>query len=193
MAPLPVIDDVFRTAWNWTSLTQQAVNVMNWLDTSGAQSPQDFVDDVEAEFDAVLFQMTDAQINDFSITKLDGVSATQIIAPTSPLLGNGAGPDFIPAASACLSIRTAKRGRSFRGRMYHPFVSENRQTQGTFDPADVALCVNQWNLFGAAMAIRGWNLGVASYLLSEFNAATSVSMDQTLCTQRRRQDRVGGF
>lgn len=114
-----------------------------------------------------------------------------IITPsteTFPVAGTDSGNSLPPNSAAVLSIRTAKIGRSFRGRMFLPPPSE-ADTAGNLVEADAQAIADAFAALANATAglSGGGYIGVYSKKLSEFNDATDAKVDRRLRVQRRRQ------
>lgn len=123
---------------------------------------------------------------DYTETRLDGVSASEIIA-----LGitGAAGGDPLPADTALVStFRTGFRGRSNRGRTYWAALTEtNNDSNGQLLLANATEITANW----AALLVSPGNLDailcVASYLLADSNPVTSVTLNRIFDRQRRRK------
>lgn len=195
MAPLPVIEDVYRVALLWTDAGdgQHAVNVMHIWDVVGGHDADWVADRLQANVtsDMWALQSSNASIGEFQITPLDGASATQSYAPDTPAnWDGGVGGDMIPAACTLVSLRTAQRGRSFRGRLYLPFVAESVQAAGLITSVLLADQRDAWTTFIGDMQGDNADVVVASYVLAQKGSVTSATVEAALATQRRRQSRV---
>lgn len=145
-----------------------------------------------------------------SITPLDGSSATQIYSVSgTKWAGGGTAADYIPAAAAVVSLRTAKRGRRYRGRVYIPYPSETLCANGSFT-ATPSSAQTAWDAFRSAMATALFPMVVATYGHSlhrtknpgggytltpvtwtpDSTPVTATTVEQALGTQRRRQSRL---
>jgi hypothetical protein len=198
MPPLPTITNVFRVALTWTeSGGQHAVNVMHIRDDSGGHGAGQLMTALDAHITANqwLTVVNTAVVTDVAITPLDGSSATQHFNPATPAHWTGGNPpDFSPASAAVIKLTTALRGRSHRGRLFLPFVSENIMSNGVLNSTTAANVSTAWVAFDTAMTSNAppWSLGVASYKLSQFNQSTDPVCEIILATQRRRQGRLRG-
>jgi len=117
-------------------------------------------------------------------TPLDGISATTVT--THVFAGLSANP--LPAQNALVAtLRTANRGRSYRGRVYESAHNEG-DNQGVGAPSAllVAGVATQWNALLTALVGSGVSLVVASYHLVLATNVTAVSVDGRWDTQRRR-------
>jgi hypothetical protein len=128
--------------------------------------------------------------------KVRGVSdPTQGFDLSSTGNGGQAG-EVSPAQNASLAIlRTAKFGRSFRGKTYFPAQAETAFSSGSVVPGQVS---NIATYFGdAATLVSGspivatFVLGVYSKTLLQFNVFTGHTVSPFAATQRRRRPGVG--
>jgi hypothetical protein len=190
MPPLPVIPATYRVALLWEHATAgHAVNVVHLRSLDG-------------DFDANLIGLAwaandsgnmyntvdnDASITQFEVTPLDGSTASSVAVSGIP--GTGAG-EALPSLSSVLSLHTAVRGRSFRGRIFLPFLPEGRIADGRIPNADRNLVVNAWNVFLGALNGANLELVVASYKEEVATPVESISMQAVPGVQRRRGDRL---
>jgi hypothetical protein len=151
-----------------------------------------------------------ASVYQLALTPLDGTTATQLFAVTgAKWAGWGGTGDYLPAGAVVVSLRTAKRGRRARGRVFLPFVAELSQVNGALASAPTS---NQtaWDAFRTGMATASMPLTVASYghglhktkgtgggytmtpvtWPAEQNNVTSSIVETALGTMRPRQSRV---
>ena len=192
MAPLPVIADTYRVAIDWriTGGSQVAENVIHAHTTTLSATALGAA--LLASFQANQWEATvnTAAIQSLSITPLDGSSATVHVAASSGNVTGGVAGQWEPAVSAVLSFYTAKRGRSYRGRFYTPFIGEtplaNGHLGGTY-PADLQTA---WGAFQTALTAAGATHVVASYKHSTSDLITSYLCQDAVGTQRRRQTRI---
>lgn len=194
MAPLPVIEDVYRCALNWLGVSgsQNATNVLHIWDVTGGHDADWVNDRLQDHVTSNMWATTadGAAVNEIAITPLDGSSATRIYAPDTPAnWDGGTGGDSIPSGAVLVSLATAQRGKSFRGRVYIPFLAEAAQDDGFLTGADVASQRTAWSNFVDDMAGANADLVVASYKLSLKGSVTSATIPQAVATQRRRQRR----
>lgn len=189
MPPLPIIASVFRAAISWNvGISATAVNVMHFSsDTATEATLAGFID---SNVDTGMFDCLSDQCiaTTVAITKLDGVSATQIFT-----LANWHGSQLgtpIPNTAAIISLRTGQRGRSHRGRVFLPGVAEDIFTTGIMSPIPVASAQSSWNTYLTNMAADDASLVVASYKLATASDVTSLLAEAVCGTQRRRQSRI---
>ena len=128
---------------------------------------------------------TGASVQDFVYTPLDGSSASTIISHAFAGISGG---DALPASMAIVvTLRTALRGRSYRGRVYcGPHIESDNDSSGNPVAALITAESVQWTNFLTALAGSGVSLVVASYLHASAENVTSVSVDGRWDTQRRR-------
>ena len=212
MAQYPVIDGIHRVAFKWkvTATGHLAVNVMHF---KGASSdPAGLFAALNTNVTNTMWANigTDGVITEVQITPLDSAqSATQVFAPTGAKWAGLATPgDYSPHTATVISLRTAKRGRQNRGRIYLPFPIEANMIKGT--SASVATAQTAWDTFRTAMTTGSWPLHVASYghgmhraktpgggyvitpvsWTPHSEAVTSLLVEPLFGTQRRRQSRL---
>jgi hypothetical protein len=191
MPPLPVIANTWRCAVKWSEAGgQTAVNVihvkgagLNWGIIAAAFS---------AEAEAGMFDpvSSSASATTMDITPLDGTGATITEALTG-WVGNG-DPDWIPAVSGLVKLSTAKRGRSYRGRIFLPFYSETAQENGSVLGDWIGADSGKWSEFNNDLFAGGTplQLCVASYKHATSEVVTAITQEPVLATQRRRQGRL---
>jgi len=191
--PLPVIDDVFRVAVHWRhgGTGQIAVNVMHFRSDTGTSTSLAAALQASVagnQFDGV---SSGAVSDDVAITPLDGLAATShFVLPA--WVGQGTGGDYSPASSAVLAFQTAKRGRSFRGRIYLPFLPETQMSDGALTGGVGPAIVGAWTAFNASMLATGdaWVHVVASYKHASAEPILGYTVMGSFGTQRRRQTRI---
>ena len=199
--PLPVISQVIRAAMRGTCVGgQKWQNVLHFHRTAaGAWSGADII-----ALDAVLVKLwhvnyaggggaldilqNSAQTWDDTVyTPLDGTSASTTI--NSARAGAAGGASLPPEVSLVATLRTAKRGRSYRGRVYMPpFTQAQTTTLGYASSACLTFVTVQWNGFASDLAVNGpGTLVVASYLHSTSELVTGITVDNKFDVQRRRK------
>lgn len=190
--PLPIIANTFRVAFNWTSATtgQHAINVMHFR--TSVLNAGTLLTLIDASVAATMWNATTGlwAVTRLDCTPLDGSSSTQQAATTgAKWTGNGGALDFVPALAQVVSLRTGLRGRSNRGRVYLPAVTEALQTAGTLN-FSLATQQTAWNTFATAMSVGTAPLVIASYLHATAANVTSQTPEAVCATQRRRQSRL---
>lgn len=187
--PEPIIANVLRSVWNWSHPNAgTAVNVVHWRRQAG-ETEADLAAALTSNVASGMFESVngDADCTSFDIKFLDGASAAQSFPNT---WSGGAGTTgVIPASSCIVKLITAFSGRSHRGRIYLPMVDESIQLNGQFT-FTIATMQTGWETFVTSMAADGFDLVVASYLLETADDVTSLLVESSAATQRRRQTRV---
>lgn len=127
-----------------------------------------------------------SSVQDFVYTPLDGISASAVITDIGV---GGAGGSSMPAEVAeVLTLRTANRGRSYRGRIYFPaFCAADFDASGLLDASVPTNLVTQVDGVNALMIADGSRIVVASYLHSTAEPVTAFTMDTKADVQRRRK------
>jgi hypothetical protein len=128
---------------------------------------------------------TTATLSQFVYTPLDGATASTVITHAVPGVSGG---DPLPVStSLVVTLRTALRGRSFRGRVYTGPYDESANTAGAPLAAVVAAIAAQWDRFITVnLAGSGVSLVVASYHLVLATDCLHATVDGRWDTQRRR-------
>jgi hypothetical protein len=192
MGALPVISNVYRVAANWreSGTGQTAENVIH---VYGAGTTALGMADVVASAwqpgqgeSAVLT----AAIQSFTVTPLDGISASYTKAVTGGTYSGNVSGAWVPQVAPVVSLRTAKRGRSYRGRVYIPFAGEGQIENGLLSSGYALDLQEAWTAFQTALESSDFYLAVASYHLAVANRVTNIIVEQATGTQRRRQERV---
>lgn len=195
--PLPVIANTFRTTLNWTGTlsSQNSHNVLHIASATGDES--DIRDAVQSAIlaNAATFSMMHSSValTSMSILKLDGVSGTVTLAPTSTVdVSTGTG-DIVPESCIGVSFYTGLAGPRHRGRIFIGPLTEDNINSGNYVPT-LSTVTNAWNDFlsdlSAALPLGAGGLGVASYVHSDINAVTVCTAHQALRTQVRRLRRL---
>lgn len=105
--------------------------------------------------------------DDWSATRVRAVdlgSATGFVASANiGATGGVAGESNPNNVAACVSLRTAQRGRSGRGRNFVPGIPGSVVTLNTLDPTFIADLISAYTeLIGAGTFVTGWQLVVLS-------------------------------
>lgn len=131
-----------------------------------------------------------SSIDTLFVTPLDGVTASTSYPTGSSgkWVGTQSG-DMVPATAAVIKLTTTLRGRSHRGRVFLPFITETAQTNGKLLTGITGVLQTAWGNFLVALGISGIEWVVASYKLSTAQVVNNVLAEQALGTQRRRQTR----
>lgn len=198
--PYPVIARTFRVALNWQDAagSQHAVNVMHFRSTVDAVTPGEVAATIDAHVTRAMWQPVSSafHVESLSIIALDGSSAAEEFGTAGAAKWEGPSDgDTIPQAAAIVKLTTALRGRSFRGRVFLPAVSEGVQVGGSIDGSTMDLWRPAWTAFTAAVhddPDTPLFVCVASYKLAESQIVTLAQPEQETGTQRRRQTRNRG-
>lgn len=192
MAGLPVISNVYRTALNWSHpVLGSAVNVLHFRGAPGSAAGLFTALDANVTNDMWLTTPLAAQIDMVAITPLDGSTATLENTTDGATKWNGSiGGQGMPQVATILKLRTAKRGKSYRGRIFLPWLLESLFSEGVIAPTEAAACQAAWVTFRAAMASSGYTLVVASYKLSTAELVLTSTVEGDAATQRRRMSRL---
>jgi len=116
-------------------------------------------------------------------------------------VGTDSADNALPAEVAhVLSLRTAYRGRRYRGRLYLPAMTTGTtDVNGNLTGAKITSILAQWNAMVAELAPKQWSIVVASYGKSVHSNGTittwtpfatditSATMDSKPDVQRRRK------
>lgn len=193
--PLPVIPHVFRVVWHWSNVNipRAAVNVMHFSISSDDPSTL-FAAFVTASAAKPWIQTTvDSKIVSVDITPLDGAGLTETFVPTPGTGWEGVQPSgpCMPAVAAVLKLTTNTRGRSYRGRIFMPWVAELAADNGSFTPSVYSASVTSIAAWFAALTGAGADPQIASYHLGTAAPVTAMFLERSMATQRRRQLRTG--
>src|SRR5215813_3979165 len=166
--PLPVINDVFRCALRWShdDYAGLAVNVIHVK--NGSANAGEVATELDTHVAAGLWEIQDshAHVYEVDVTPLDGSGVTYPLTTGNPAKWSGVSSDHqvMPQVANVVKLVTAKRGRSYRGRVYLPWVHEAAQENGLLVSGDLAIAQTAWETFLDAMDSAGFPLQVASYL-----------------------------
>ena len=165
--------------------------MMHFLSTAYATGP--LITAIEAQVLANMWAETTTQatITQLTLTPLDGSSASVIHATAggAKWAGTQTAGDTIPQAAAIVRLYTAQRGRSYRGRVYLPWVAESVAVNGGYNSLASAAQNTAWGTFIAGMQTSSHELVVASYKNSSASIVIDHQVESMLATQRRRQPR----
>lgn len=195
MAPLPVIENVFRMAIETDPFAGlSSVNVFHVQSDADSEAGDvlntviDALDDNRNMWNPLWHETTVKRI---TCTKLDGSTAT-VVGDLSGTIGT-ATEALSPASCALISIATGVRGSRGRGRVYVGPVCEDKMANGFLGSAVVALVQAAWNQFATDLddaLDTPVHFGVASYVHADFHPSVAIRCEGALATQRRRQNQV---
>lgn len=140
------------------------------------------------------------QLVNIKLTDLTTVNAPSFNYATGlPLVGTGGSPSLPNNCALVITKRTIFRGRSFRGRIYHPGLYESIVSGNTVDAGAVTSFVTAWSqLISFTTTGAAWNMVVMSRYSdlaprSEAVSTEVLSMDSdgVVDSQRRRLPRRG--
>lgn len=195
--PLPIIADTIRGAIEGHCANQHHwANVMHFRKT-GALTFAAAI----ALLDPILFATyntasgggqpwkayapTAAGVERAEYTPLDGTSATTVVTHT--LAGTGVAEALPASVSLVVTLRTALRGRSHRGRVYTgPYAEDSNTALGVPLGATLTGVQLQWADLITRLVGTGVSMVVASYKLATSENVTAVTTDSRWDTQRRR-------
>lgn len=129
-----------------------------------------------------------ASVVQFRYTPLDGTTASTI--NPHAIAGTLAAVELPDNVALVVSLHTARRGRSYRGRVYQgPQASDQNGANGVPLLTHVNAVTAQWQGFLTSLAGSGVSLVVASYRLATAEDVVSISVDRRWDSQRRRLGR----
>lgn len=194
MAPLPVITDVYRVAFNWQNSvnSQIATNVMHFHKSGSNAAAVSAIIDAAGTASMFIGQSNQASITQFVTTPLDGTSVSFPQTPTSPAhwVGGAGTGDFVPQVAILLKLLTLGRGRSARGRVYLPFAAESVISEGALLTATKTSLNAAWIAFHTSLTASSLDWVVASYKNSTAANVAALGFENTTATQRRRLRRT---
>lgn len=138
--------------------------------------------------------------NTLSLTAVKVTDLTASDAPTItvtaglPLVGALTGDSVPNNVSLVVTKRTAKRGRSYRGRIYHPGLAANSIVSNQVGPATVGSLVSSWQALvtvnagsdDATMVVISRANGGSPLLVGVATPVTNMTSDGTVDSQRKR-------
>lgn len=192
---LPIIPNTYRCAFNWVSSSDPALSAVNVMHIrKSGSNPADIAADIDAHVNFAMWQHTTnaCKIQSIDITPLDGSSTTFPFTPSSYVqyTGSGGTGDLVPQVAAIIKLLTAKRGRSYRGRLFLPWVSEAALNFGNIAASNVTGLTTAWIAFHLAMDAADAKLVVASYKLASAEEVVALIAESYSGTVRRRQKRL---
>jgi hypothetical protein len=174
--PLPVIAGAARVAVRGTTVRgTKWVNILHFRYAAGASAPG------TSEYDALDIKLrklyaaspyvasgqiaslmhTTSKIDEVQYTALNGVGMTYI--KTWAIAGLDAQDALPPGNSMVVSLRTAVRGKRYRGRVYLPPACEDANVLGVINSTFITNLVGNWTAFLADLPSIMWTQVVASY------------------------------
>lgn len=192
MAPLPVIANTYRCALEWrdSATNQIAVNVIHVRQPSTDAVGVAGAVDAAAAINTAYHAVSTAKVEAIKVTPLDGSSSTFTRTTTNAHWVGEQSGDFIPGTSVIMAWGSTRRGRSYRGRTFLPFLAEALQSDGAISDASALIVQDAWESLDGNLITAGAELVIASYKLAVATAVASFQVKSALGTQRRRQTRV---
>lgn len=191
--PLPVISNVYRCAFNWVhdDFPVNATNVMHFKKSSSNPAAVAAIIFSNLTADMWRVQDTHAHIHDVTVTPLDGssVSLPVVTGSTTSFTGQQTTHEIVPQVSNVIKMLTAKRGRSYRGHAFLPWVVESVMSGGLLEVTNQAAITAAWVAFLAAMDGDSCPLEIASYKLATSDPVIAIGCERYTATQRRRLKR----
>lgn len=200
MAEFIPFDDVVQVELVYTQDTQRVANVLHYQ-TDFAFVPSDMIALGNALIGAWVSDVSPNVHADVALVEVGVIDLraefASAVSVTTGLPANGAySVSSAMPNSVTLSItkRTALRGRSYRGRIYHVGLAEGMVQQNTVDSARAALIVAAWSEFlTVPVGENTWRMVVASRFannqprtVGEATIVDNLTTDGIIDSQRRR-------
>lgn len=166
--PFQIVPNGIEIAMRYTLESQQVANVFH-VHEDNASEPTALIDvaqDVEAWWRQNIRPMQHRQLtlNEIVTTYLgeeDGIQYA--LSPAEPRGGDHPGVAMPANVTLAISLRTGRRGRSYRGRLYHLGLTEDRVQASFVDPAHVVELVDAYDSLRIALgSVAGRYLAVLS-------------------------------
>lgn len=204
---LPILPTVFRCAISH-AFGAGGVAATNVIHVSSATlTPSQVLTALNGAAAVGMFDATTLDLSAHSavVTKLDGATPSIEGALASPAWTGTGAAGGSPASAAVITLKTTQRGRRHTGRVYIPWIGEDKMGSGSLDAASAATMTAAWTTFIANCITAGIPLHVTSYgfdgvapppkpVRPAFAATTvqveTASAGASLGTQRRRQSRL---
>lgn len=201
MPPLPPISGIYRAVMNYTYDGQETANVMHFShpEYPTPATPADLGQSL------INWWAPNIKVRVPATCVLRAVTVTDLAASGPPALeyatglpiaGTDASPQMPNNVTVAMSLRTALRGRSFRGRLYHVGLPEAQVQNNNVVPASLTSLLGAYNLLVAldsASLGQNYQLVVLSYwankALRSVPVATpvvSITSEGIIDSQRRR-------
>jgi hypothetical protein len=192
---LPIIDDVYRCAVNQHVGDLPIANVIHVKADTGT-SAHDVADAVQSAW-GTSGGFSDAQVNDLVydnvvVTPLDGSSLSQSMTFGTADHHQGAlsGRGVPPNVAFVISLHTAVRGRSHRGRIYLAGLIETLAADPStaWSSTAISSMATIWSTFTSQLSAGPGSpfMVVASYKLEEALSVDEVRFNAPFGTQRKR-------
>jgi len=166
--PLPVVPDVAQVRLEGRIDGQLTLNNLYFEVSGGGITPVNIATLANAVAAWFLDELTPELSQDWSAVRVQafdlGDPAGAAATATSAGPGGVAGESAPNNVAACISIRTASRGRSGRGRNFLPGVPNSLITLNTLDNTFMATLVSVYEqLIGPGTFLAGWQQVIVSY------------------------------
>lgn len=146
---------------------QLTINTLHWEISGGGINAVNLGTLVSAVANWMATQYAPLLSDDWTAVRVVGVDLTvqtgpEVVASVTAIGGisGEANPNNVAMA---VSLRTANRGRSYRGRNFLPAVPGSAVTLNTLDAGYISTVLTAYgNLIGAGTFTPGWQLGVVS-------------------------------
>jgi len=195
---LGIVPNGIKIEWN---AVQNDVPIVNRVFVTTVDAP--IAADLENAVDAAAAWFDDYKgfchpsyvLQDITVTDVSVANGAQIITPyTTSNVGTASGAPAAANAAMVASLRTAKTGRSFRGRFYLGGLSNGYFTSAqNIDPDTTALFATRFSDFIDALQALGLTLVVVSNyankvlrLVALATEIIAVIVDTKVDSQRRR-------
>lgn len=205
MAPYIPVPLVCQFEFRYTYLAQNMENVINvrqplaWTvaeATTFAQSLISWWSTNMAPQHAIGCFLREMYVTDLS--SQSGFSAS--VAPGTAVQGTASGEALPPQSALCITFRTAKRGRSYRGRWYTCAMTENQQAGGRVTAGYITAINTAMTALGSLLTTNALEQVIVSRRQNKvdlpFGIVTPVTSrvirDDIVDTMRRRAIGVGG-
>lgn len=141
----------------------------------------------------------DIKLDSVKLRKISPLEPVETSYTTGlPIAGTDVTDPLTSEAALLLSLRTAKIGRSYRGRMYLPSISEDQVDESLTPTAATTIGTQFKGLVNALTAI-GIGSGATAQVevwskkLAIGTPVTAVKVDQWMRSQRRRNVKAGAY
>jgi hypothetical protein len=189
--PLPVIANTYRVALEWSNSdfpNETATNVIHIRKSGSNAAAIAVIVDAAVTAPMWRFMDTHSKIVFQVVTPLDGGSVSLPVATGGPAKWSGTQTNQQPLfqVSELIKVLTAKRGRSYRGRVFLPWVDEAGVSGNALDGATTALVTAGWVAFLASLTGAGAKMVVASYKNATAEDVVAIGAELDTATVRRR-------
>jgi hypothetical protein len=181
--PFQPAPSILQTTLEGRMDNQLTINDLFWFSTGAitAVAVNSLLTNLGSWLDTTLSALLS---RDLSFTRIRGVDlgsaigiAQEVAAPYTGGVDVEAAPNNV---AACVSLRTAQRGRSGRGRNFVPGIPNSVITLNTLDPTFISDLVNAYaNLIGPGGFTPGWQLVVLSRVTAGAARPTGIGIPVT--------------